>query len=221
MAWPDTSVGQFVQVQIQGVLFNGQAFRNSFHLWGHDSASPVTVDDLTGLLSSAAIDDVIAKWEAMMSTTSSLEGVLARQVFDPLNPSDTKNEAFRAVAGNGSVAVSNLAPSEVTILMKLGADAAGRSAHGRMFLPWSYDKDEMVGELISTTVQTRATTLATSLLKFAYNSGAHWTGAAADFDLALYSVTRRAQDLTQYGYRVVSASVPRRIHWLRSRGPTA
>ena len=221
MAWPDTDVGQFVQVQIQGTLFNGQAFRNSFHLWGHDSASPVAVDDLTGLLASAGMDDVIAKWEAMMSTTSTLDGVLARQVFDPVNPTDTKNEAFRSVAGNGGVAVSNLAPTEVSILMKFGADAAGKSAHGRLFLPWSYDKDEMVGELISTTVQTRALALATSLLKFAYNSGSHWTGAAADFDLALYSVTRRRQELDQYGYRVVSASVPRRLHWLRSRGPRA
>lgn len=214
-------MGQFVQVQLQATLWNGQQVRNSFHLWGHDSASPVEVADLTGLLASAAIDDLIAKYTASMSTGSTLDGVLARQVFDPLNPADVKNEAYRSVATAGSVSPGQDAPSEVCPVMKIGADAAGRSAHGRMFLIWSFTKDDMVGELLSVTVQTRATAIATSLLKFAYNSGSHWTGAAADFDLALYSVTRRGRNEDQYGYRAVSASVPRRMHWLRSRGVRA
>lgn len=218
MAWPDTTVGQFVQLQMQGTLWTGQAWRNSYHLWGHDAASPVEVADLTGLLASAAIDDLIAKYQAVMESDSTVDGVLARQVADPLAPSDVKNEAFRTVGLAGTLGVSAHCPAEISMLMKLGSDAAGKSAHGWVFLPWDYDRDGMSSELFDATRVTRANGIRDSILKFSYTSGAKWGGAAADFDLALYSATRRSRNLDQYGYRVISATVPRRIHWLRSRG---
>jgi hypothetical protein len=108
------------------------------------------------------------------------------------------------------------------MLLKLGSDAAGRSAHGRVFLPWRYHSDEYVGEsfITGSAAYTTATAIATELAKLFYTSGSHASGGAADFDLALYSPTLRARSATQYGYRVVSARVDARVHWLRSRGPT-
>lgn len=219
MAWPDTTVGQFVQLQYQGTLHNGQAWRNSYHLWGHDAASPVEVADLTALLASAAITDLTAKYAAIMNPQSTIDGVLARQVFDPLNPSDVKNEAFLPLVVTGGVTSGNDAPTETCPVMKLGSDAAGRSAHGRVFLPWYYNIGTISGELFATGLVTLLNNLRDSLLKFAYTSGSHWTGAAVDFDLALFSATRRARNESQYGYRVVAGSNARRVHWLRSRGP--
>jgi hypothetical protein len=189
-------------------------------VWGHDSASPVEVSDLTGLLASAWMDGVVAKYLLAISTVDTLDLVLARQVFDPLNPGDTKNEAARVVGTAGSVSVSNRTATELTQMMKLGSDAAGRSAHGRVFLPWSYDRDQTLGEVFLSATTARSTAIATELLKLAYNSGSHASGAAADFDLALYSSTLRARDADQYGYRVIAVAPSTRVHWLRSRGAT-
>lgn len=220
MAWPDTTVGQFVQLQVQAQYSTGQQIRNSWHLWGHDSASPVEVDDLTGFLASTWTDGFITAYRALLGAGDTVQGVLARQVADPLNPSDVKNEAFRSVnlAGTGSFSADG--PSEISQIMKLGSDAAGRSAHGRVWMPYSRQKGDINTETFASAQTTRVTAVVTELAKLFYTAGAgHAGGAAADFDLALYSVTRRKANETQYGYRVTSILVDTRVHWLRSRGP--
>lgn len=220
MAWPDTDVGQFALLQFQGTLPNLNQWRNSYHVWGHDAASPMGVDDIEGLLASSWMTAVIAAYVAALPDASTLDGVLCRQVQDPLNPDDTKNEGFRSVNTAGSVSGTENVPAEVCMLLKLGSDAAGKSAHGRVFLPWRLHSDEILGEnfIVGSTAFTTATAIATELLKLAYNAGSHATGGAVDFDLALFSRTRRAANEDQYGYRVTSARVDKRVHWLRSRG---
>jgi hypothetical protein len=205
---------------MQGTLTNGNQWRNSFHVWGHDSASPVEVADLEGLLASTWMTDLIAKYVAALADACTLDGVLARQVQHTLNPDDDKNEAFRSVNTAGGVAGTENVPAEVAMLLKIGSDAAGKSSHGRVFLPWRYHSDEILAEnfIVGSTAFTTATAIATQLLLLAYNSGSHATGGAVDFDLAIYSHTLRARSADQYGFRVTSARVDRRVHWLRSRG---
>ena len=220
MAWPDTTVGQFIHIQLQGSLRGGiQQWRNTFSAWGHDSASPVEVVDLTALLASAWMTDVVDAYLDILGTDATVDGVLARQVFDPLNPTDTKNEAFRTVALPGAHTAFTTAPMETCPLLHLGTDAAGRSAHGRMFVPWWFGAGDLAGEVFSSAVTTKTAAIATELAKLTYTSGSHAAGAAADFDLAVFSPTRRSRDEEQYGYRVVAISAPARVHFLRSRGP--
>lgn len=222
MAWPDTDVGQFAQLQLQGTLFNGQAFRNSYHVWGHDSASPMGVDDINGFLASAWMDDLVAAYKALIGSNSTLDGVLVRQVHDPLNPGDVKNEGFRSDGGAGTGTPGTTVATEMCPMLKLGSDAAGRSAHGRVFLPWNYDRDEITGEnfLATGAPATKIADLIGVLQDLFYTAGAgHAAGAAADFDLAIYSNTLRARSADQYGFRVTSAQWKRKIHWLRSRNP--
>lgn len=220
MAWPTTDIGQFAQLQVQAQYSTGQQIRNSWHLWGHDSASPMDVADIVAFLASSWTDGFITAYRAMLGAGDTLLGVLMRQVRDPLAPSDVKNEGYRSVnlAGTGSFSADG--PSEIAQIMKLGSDAAGRSAHGRVFLPYSRQKGDINTETFASAQTTRATAVGTELAKLFYTAGAgHAAGAAADFDLALYSNTRRAASLTQYGYRVTSFLVDTRVHWLRSRGP--
>lgn len=220
MAWPDTDVGQFVQLQLQGTLHGGQQWRNSFHVWGHDAASPVEVSDLEGLLTSSWMAALDGFYLAMLGPGDTLDGVLARQVFDPLNPTDPKNEAFLSVEDNGTASTDAAAPTETTILLHLGCDVAGRSAHGRVFLPWAYDRGSLSGEVYDDDALVAPNAVRDQLYDLMYTAGSHAGGGAADFDLAVYSATLRGRDADQYGFRVTSAATRKRIHWLRSRGPT-
>jgi len=144
-----------------------------------------------------------------------------RQVFDPLAPDDVKNEGFRSVALAGTGAFSQDSPDEMTHILKIGSDAAGRSAHGRVFLPWGRTHGSFSGDFFLNTghPKVQVDALIVELAKLFYTAGAgHAAGAAADFDLALYSPTRRKAGEDQYGYRVTSLLWDRRVHWLRSRG---
>lgn len=220
MAWPDTTVGQFAEVQFQSTYASGQKVRNTMHVWGHDSASPMEVADIEGFLSSSWMDGVITAYRALLGTDDTLDGVLMRQVFDPLNPDDVKNEGFRSVALGGSGAFTHDAPDEITSILKFGTDAAGRSAHGRWFTVWGRTKGSFSGDFFLNTghPKVQIDALVVELAKLFYTSGSHATGGAVDFDLAIYSPTRRKDNQPQYGYRVTSLLWDRRVRFLRSRG---
>jgi hypothetical protein len=207
-------------MQVQGTLYE-QAWRNTFHLWGHDSNAPVEVADLTALNASAWMDGFVTAYRGVLSAAGVVEGILLRQVQDPLNPGDPKNEAFRVVNLAGTVATpANLGPREVSCMIKLNTDAATRSSHGRVFVPTTMNRDDILADDFVAAVVTRTTAIVTELAKLFYTAGAgHAGGAAADWDLAIYSRALRARDADQYGYRVTSAIAPKRIHWLRSRAP--
>lgn len=221
MAWPSTDITDFGQFQIQGTLWNGQAFRNTFAFWGHDTAEGLDPTVLKNFLSSGFMDSLIGAYRAAMSTSSTLDGVLARQVHDPVNPAVSKHEAFRTVALAGTSTATLNGPSEPCGVLHLGTDAAGRSAHGRVFLPTVGNRDNMNGEVWDSSIIGLWNAIATVLVTLTYPSaGSHAGGGAADIDLAVFSATlRRRAPADLFAFRVTALQVRPRIHWLRSRGP--
>jgi len=221
MAWPSTDVDDFGQFQIQSTLANGQQVRNTFSFWGHDSATGLSVGTLLAFLSSAYMDSVVTAYRALITAGATLEGVLARQVHDPVHPTDSKNEAFRVVGLAGTAAGAGDAPTETCSVLHVGTDSAVRSAHGRVFLPWSYDKSGFNGEKWTTGVQALFAAFATAMNPLLYTAGGgHASGGAADIDLAVYSPTLRLRSPGDvFAFRATALQARNRVHWLKSRSP--
>jgi len=221
MAWPNSDPENFGQLQFQGHYADGQIWRNTYGFWGHDASDGLPSSVLDAFLASAYMDGLITAYKGLIAATDTLDGVLARQMFDPQNPDESKNESFRSVAAAGThAAPGNLAPSELTPLLKIGTDQAGRSAHGRVFLPWWRDTGSITGENFTGGLTAPIDAVRTELAKLFYTAaGGHAGGGAADIDLVVISFTRRKDNQTPFAARVTSTLRTTRTHWLRSRGP--
>ena len=209
-------------LQFQAVMVDNVEIRNTLHFRRNPSAGDVDATFLTALVADANTNTLVTKWAGMLPTDGVVTGVLARATQDPLNPSADRDEAFRGYALAGTHGVAGVrAPSELTCLMKLTGDLAGRRFRGKNWLPPPQQQADIVGENINgagTWVTARGLYL-TEINKTLYTSGAgHYGGSWNDFDMVVFSRRGRSLDETYYA-RVSAVSMPNRLHWLRSRSP--
>lgn len=208
-------------LQFQGHTASGQATRNTLHFRRNPSAGQVDATWLTAWLADSNTTALQTAYLKLFRTAGRLDGILARAERDPLNPNDDRDEAFKVVdlAGTGSAA-STSSPDEAGVILKLNGDLAGRRFRGRIWLPPINDNGSIAGELAAGSYVTNADLLRDELVKTTYPSGAsHYGGQWNDVDLVVFSRRGRSLDERYYA-RVSGISVPRKIHWLRSRNPT-
>jgi hypothetical protein len=216
-------IGNTLLLQFQSHLPDIAVVRNSFHVRLNETAGDVTSSFLNDLLDSSGTDDLVSAYRGMLSERMELDGILLRQVQDPLNPGDTKLEQFRADQSDGLLPAGAVgSPMEMTGILSLHTDTAGRRFRGHVFLPPPLDTDQIVGSHWSnggaydTAVRAFEDQL---VLTMEPAGGAHYDGAWNDVDLVIYSRRARALDQDQFFAQVQSPGWNRKVHWLRSRSP--
>lgn len=217
MAFSDIATLQF-----QARLKSGQAVRNTLHFRRNPTAGSVDATWLTAWLADANTTTLITAYRAVLATTDALEGVLGRATRDPSDPDEDRDEAFRPVDLVGTRVISGAgSPDELTGIMKLTGDLAGRRFRGRLWLPPPSQATLIVDESMNTgTYRTAITNFMAELVKTTYPSGgAHYGGAWNDVDLIVFSRAGRLANATYYA-RVTTLAIPFKLHWLRSRNPT-
>jgi hypothetical protein len=216
-----SDAGQF-QVQVSHAA-SGQQMRNTFGLYAHDSTDPITTDVLAAFLSSTWMDSFITAYKAIIPSSYTLDAILARRAFDPQDPTSVPPESFRNVSAAGTLSGSDAnLPLGAALLIHMATDSAVRSGHGRVFLP-----SPTVAAFLSAghwattgTYWTNVAALITQLNALLYTAGgSHAGGGAADFDLAVYSKTRRAAGISTYLFRCTALTPQSKVRWLRSRVP--
>jgi hypothetical protein len=210
-------------LQFQARLASGQAVRNTFHFRRNPSAGDVDATWLTAWLADANTTTLINAYRGILRTADRFEGLLGRATRDPQNPGDERDEAYRAedTAGTRGDA-GTLAPDELTCILKVSGDLAGRRYRGRCWLPPPNQQGSINGENITSPATYRTNVLAfmAELVKTTYPSGgSHYAGQWNDVDMVVFSRAGRLADSTYYA-RVSSLAAPPKLHWLRSRNPT-
>lgn len=210
-------------LQFQARLADGQAVRNTLHFRRNPTAGSVDATWLTAWLADSNTTTLITAYEAILTTGDRLEGVLGRATRDPANPTADRDEAFRTVDAAGTRTVpTTLAPDELTTILKMTGDLAGRRYRGRLWLPPSRGQGDIVGEVVNTgTYRTACQAFQAELVKTTYPSGgSHYGGQWNDVDMVVFSRAGRLAGGTYYA-RVSGIQAPTKLHWLRSRNPTS
>lgn len=209
-------------LQFQARLASGQAVRNTLHFRRNPSAGEVDAAFLSALAGDASTTTIKNAYKGILGTTSALEGILLRATADPQDPGADRDEFFRAVDEVGTRALSgSSSPDELTTILKLSGDLAGRRFRGRLWLPPPSQQSFIVGESINTGAYRTATeAFLTEINKTMYTSaGGHYGGNWNDVDLVVFSKRGRVADETYYA-RVANGQLPFKLYWLRSRNPT-
>lgn len=218
MAFEDIATLQF-----QSHLASGQAIRNSLHFRRNPSAGNVDATWLTAWLADANTTSLINAYKAVLRTVDTLDGVLGRATQDPTDTAADRDEAYRDVGALGTrVETGTGAPDELTVLLRLAGDLAGRRFRGRIWMPPAGDQEEISGENAYTGGDWWSTmgSFVAELIKTTYPSGgAHYGGAWNDVDLVVFSRRGRLAGGTYYA-RVSGLSRPSKLRWLRSRDPS-
>jgi hypothetical protein len=178
---------------------------------------------LTAWLADSNTTTLITAYEAILTAGDRLEGVLGRATRDPTDPGADRDEAFRATDAPGTrTNPTTAAPDELTTILKLTGDLAGRRYRGRLWLPPSKGQGDIVGELVNAgTYRTACTAFMAELVKTTYPSGAsHYGGQWNDVDMVVFTRAGRLAGGTYYA-RVSAIAAPLKLHWLRSRNPTS
>lgn len=204
---------------------NTQLVANTFHVRQNPTAGNVDAAHLTALLADANTTSLITAYRAMLTTSDTLDVLVARLVHDPQFPNDPRAEAARTVGLAGTRAPADTRePTGLCGLITLGTDLAGRRYRGRVFLPPILDSQQIAnGGTIGTgsAYRTAITAFIAELTKTMYPSGAgHYGGAWNDNDLCIYSLRARTLIADPYYARVTSAVSKPPLHYLRSREPS-
>jgi hypothetical protein len=211
-------------LQFQAHLSDGQAIRNTLHFRRNPTAGSVDATWLADWLAASGTTSLVTAYRAILRSTDRLDGMLARATRDPSNPGDERDESFSEIdlAGTRTPA-STAGPDELTTLLKVNGDLAGRRYRGRLWLPPPLDGAATSGGeyiVTSTTYWTNVGAFLTELGKTLYTAGAgHYSGAWNDVDMVVFSRAARLAGDTYYA-RVPSVGRSTKLHWLRSRNPT-
>jgi hypothetical protein len=210
-------------LQFQAHLATGQAVRNTLHFRRNPTAGSVDATWLAAWLADANTTALINAYKAVLRTTDRLDGVLARATQDPTDADADRDEAYRDVNAAGTRSETGTgSPDELTVILKLSSDLAGRRFRGRIWMPPPGDQEEIYGEDVYTggDYWSTMTALVAELVKTTYPSGgSHYAGAWNDCDMIVYSRKGRTAGDT-YWARVAALGRPAKLHWLRSRNPT-
>jgi hypothetical protein len=211
-------------LQFQAHLADGQAIRNTLHFRRNPTAGSVDATWLTAWVADSNTTTLMTKYKAILRSTDRLDGVLGRATRDPSNPTADRDEAFRTDDQPGTrVVAGNVSPDELTGILKLSGDLAGRRYRGRIWLPPPMNQTDVQGENYydAGAYGLAVDAFVTELNKTLYTSGAgHYGGSWNDVDMVVFSRVGRLAGGTYYS-RVSSISKPRKFHWLRSRNPTS
>jgi hypothetical protein len=149
--------------------------------------------------------------------------VTARRCFDPTDPTDPAPAAARTVDQAGTRSADQQISIGLCALLVGHSDTASRRARSHKFMPPAVDQDQAGTDTDWYTggpYITNVRALRTELNKLLFTAGgSHAGGAAADLDLATYSLTARRQNQDNYLFRWSSIGSPSAYHYLRSRVP--
>lgn len=211
-------------LQFQATLADGQAIRNTLHFRRNPTAGSVDATWLTAWVNDANMTVLKDKYRAILRTTDRLQGILVRATQDPSDADADRDEAFKEYDQAGTRVVSGTAsPDELTGLLKLSGDLAGRRFRGRLWLPPFCNQTDVQGENYYDAggYGVAVDAFVVELNKTLYTAGAgHYGGQWNDVDMVVFSRRGRLAGGTYYS-RVSQISKPRKLHWLRSRNPTA
>jgi hypothetical protein len=209
--------------QLQARLPDGQAIRNTLHFRRNPSAGDVDATWLAAWLADANTTTLITAYRALFPNTARIEGVLGRATLDPTDTAAERDESYRVVDLAGSLTPSStFSPDELTAILKINGDLAGRRYRGRLWLPPPLNTGAITGEYVNTaaTWWTNVVAWVAELTKTTYPSGgSHYGGAWNDCDMVVFSRAARLANATYYA-RVPAVVTGTKLHWLRSRNPT-
>jgi len=225
MAWPGVEPKDFIAIQLGGTfLASGQQWRNTFHFWCHDTADSPSAAELKDMLDSAWMSDLVTAYQGLMSGDGTIDGVLARGISDPADPSYIPPEAFKAFSSVGVLGGGTDAPTAISPLLKINTDSAQRSAHGHVFLPYrgtlSTDSNNNNWDTAASFWTSSLAGIVTQLNKVLYTAGGgHASGAVTDIDLVVYSRARHILAETPFAFRATAVTRSPKVRYLRSRQP--
>src|SRR5712691_4255697 len=184
------------------------AMSNTYHLFAHDAADPVTFDVLKALGDSGWMSGLIDAYVTLLSSSATLDAVVLRQPHDPQDPTAIPAEFGVDVETDGSRTANGSLPAPLCALLVGHADSASRRARGHVFLPPSLDGADISDQGVwkgSGDYNGGRTAVNIELNKLLFTAGGgHAGGAANDFDLCTYSVKARTVNAPNYLFRWAS-----------------
>lgn len=160
-------------------------------------------------------DNVVTQFRALYTSAWTIDPVVVMDEKDPQNPNVGRGEwvsgspllGTRVVSGQGI-------PFAMCGVATLKTDAIGRRHTGRTFLGGHLTETDLNGNQWEDSIFSSWGVYMTSIPKQP-DIATGTSGAKADW--CVYSRTQRGGDFDPYASHVQSATVHRRVHWLRSR----
>jgi hypothetical protein len=205
-------VARIYRITFLGTGGNGELIQPSLHYQtdvplGGDEPDPNDV-------AAAVWSHVATQYLNIQPSSSAVHDVVALE--EVLAPAIGVAGSHHVGAVGTLTGAASSAPDGCTPVINLHTDTRSRSARGWMFAPPPVFSDKITGNVWSATMKSALDALA-ALLDDQLTLG---TLIVTNLNPVVYSKTRRVRGEDPFTFRVQSASVNPRVHWLKSRMST-